>query len=127
MFEQPKEGGEVQETIVGADVNLTGDLKSDGNITVRGKINGQVITKSDVVIDQGAEIEGTVEANNVTIDGIVKGNVVAKEDLELNTSGKIFGDINAKGLIVKKGAIFVGNSNTSESKELEPEKKEKNK
>lgn len=112
MFEQPKEGGEVQETVVGADVNLTGDIKSQGNITIRGKVKGRVITNNSAFINDGAKVEGSIEAGNAVIDGTIKGNVTAKEDLEINPTGKIYGDIIAKGLIIKKGAVFVGKSNS---------------
>jgi len=130
MFDQPEKEGEVQETIVGADVNLTGDLNSQGDITIRGKIKGQVRTKNSAFINEGAVVEGSVEGQNIVIDGTIKGNINAKEDLEINPAGKVYGDIEAKALIIKKGAIFVGNSKSLDektepvkSKEVKEEKK----
>lgn len=110
MFDEPKKEGEVQETIVGADVHLTGDLNSQGDITIRGKVKGQVKTKNSAFINEGSLIEGSVDGQNIIIDGTIKGNVTAKEDLEINPTGKVYGDIMAKALIIKKGALFIGNS-----------------
>ncbi len=107
MFEQQDEKKEGQQTIIGQDVNLTGDLKA-GEIVVRGKIKGQVVSSTSIFIEEGAQVDGSVEGNNVVIDGTIKGNVVAKEDLELNPTGVIRGDVSVKSLIIKKGAIFVG-------------------
>jgi cytoskeletal protein CcmA (bactofilin family) len=107
MFEQQDEKKEGQQTIIGQDVNLTGDLKA-GEIVVRGKIKGQVVSSTSVFIEEGAQIDGSVEGKNVIIDGTIKGNVIAKEDLELNATAVIRGDILVKSLIIKKGAVLVG-------------------
>lgn len=135
MFEQNKGAKKADETIVGVDVTLTGNLKSDGNIQVNGKVKGQVNTKSDVTIGEQAMIDGSVKAKNVLITGTVQGNIETAEDLEISPTGKVFGDLAAKNLIIKKGATFSGKSMMGEEKkkevkpiyELEERLKEKNK
>ena len=124
MFEQPKQNSQkdAQETIIGADVILNGNLKSSGNIQVNGTIKGKIMTEQNIIIGETAVIEGTLEATSIMVSGAIKGNIYAKEDLDINPSGKIFGDVAAKNLIIKKGAIFVGKSDTIENQEqkIEP-------
>ena len=123
MFDQAPDKEGAQETVIGPDVNLTGDLNSSGDINIKGKIKGQVKSSKTVIVEDGAQIEGSVEGINVIIDGTIKGNVVAKEDLEINPSGRVHGDIFVKSLSIKKGATFIGKCSQLE-KAPEKEKEE---
>lgn len=96
------------ETIVGADVKIKGNLKSPSNIQIFGKVNGQVSSEADVLIGEGARIEGGIEGRQVTISGEVLGNVQASERLEISSEGKLQGDIQAPDLVIQSGAKFVG-------------------
>ena len=123
MFDQNKPvTKKVSETVVGVDVNLTGNLKSDGDIQINGKVKGEVDTKSDLFIGDQAVIEGSIKGKNVVVTGQVRGNLQALEDLEISPTGKVFGDLVTKNLIVKKGASFTGKSTMGENgkKELKP-------
>ncbi len=102
--------GEGTETVVGASVKLKGNLKSEGNIKVAGKLNGEIKTKENVFIEKEATIDGKIVAKNVTISGTVNGNVDTTEKLEITESGKVFGDISTHILNIKSGGIFTGKS-----------------
>ncbi len=96
------------ETIVGADVKIKGNLKSPSNIQIFGKVNGQVSSEADVLIGEGACIEGGVKGRKITISGEVLGNIQASESLEITSQGKLQGDIEAPDLVIQSGAKFVG-------------------
>ncbi len=119
MFEQNKGTKKVDETIVGIDVTLTGNLKSEGNIQINGKVKGTIATKSDIVVGEQAMIDGSVKAKNVLITGTVQGNIETSDDLEISPTGKVFGDLATKNLIIKKGATFSGKSMMGEKKKKE--------
>jgi len=125
MVFEPKEQKEGQETLIGEDVVLNGNLKSSGPIQINGRIKGKVETEADVVIGETAKINGSVKAKNVFINGTVWGNIIALEDLEVNPTGKVFGDILTKNLIIKKGAVFVGRSGMEGIEEPKEKKKDK--
>jgi len=132
MFEQNKTPKKEGETIVGIDVTLTGNLKSEGNIQINGKVKGKVETKNDIFLGEQAIVDGSIKAKNVVITGTVIGNIQTSEDLEISPTGKVFGDLMTKNLIIKKGAVFSGKSSMGEEKkeeikpiyELEEETKE---
>jgi len=102
------EGQESNNTVIGADVTLTGNLKSESNIQINGKIKGKIQTKSDVTIGEGALVEGGIKANNTKVTGTVQGNIDTKEDLEVSPSGRVLGDIITKNLIIQKGGAIAG-------------------
>lgn len=120
MFEQNKGGSKKpDETIVGVDVTLTGNLKSEGNIQINGKVKWTITTKSDIFIGEQAVIDGSLKAKNITNTGTVQGNIETEADLEISPTGKVFGDLAVKNLIVKKGATFSGKSTMGEEKKKE--------
>ena len=125
MFE--KKDGEgfsgAVETIVGTSVKLKGNLKSDGDITIDGSVNGEIKTKGTVNIGPNAHVIANVKAKKVTIAGTVQGNIEATERLTIAETGRIYGDIIANVLSISPGAIFTGKSTMMEKvkpQEAEP-------
>lgn len=117
MFERKEEfvTTGVAETVVGTSVKLKGNLKSDGDITVDGSVNGEIKTKGTVTIGPNANIIANVHAKNVNVAGTIQGNVVATDRLSISESGRIYGDIAANILSISAGALFSGKSTMSES------------
>ena len=114
MFDGAKEGDVSKESIIGADVTITGNMKSADNIQVNGNVKGKIETKSDVLVGETALIDGSIKAKNVIVTGMIKGNTEVTEDLEIAPTGKIFGDVITKNLIIKKGSTFVGKTTMPE-------------
>jgi cytoskeletal protein CcmA (bactofilin family) len=103
------------ETVVGTSVKLKGNLKSDGDITVDGSVNGEIKTKGTVTVGPNANIIANVHAKNVNIAGTVQGNIVATDRLNISESGRVYGDISANILSVAAGALFSGKSTMAEN------------
>jgi len=118
MFEHKKDefvSTGAAETVVGTSVKLKGNLKSDGDITVDGSVNGEIKTKGTVTIGPNANIIANVHAKNVNVAGIVQGNVVATDRLTVSESGRVYGDISANILSISPGALFSGKSTMAEN------------
>jgi len=96
------------DTIIGANVSLTGNLKSSSNIHIFGIVKGKIQTKSNIEIGEKALVEGGVKAKDAKILGTIQGNIETSQDLEILPSGKIFGDLSTKNLIIQKGGAIVG-------------------
>lgn len=118
MFEHKKDEyvqSGAAETVVGTSVKLKGNLKSDGDITVDGSVNGEIKTKGTVTIGPNANIIANVHAKNVNIAGTVQGNVLATDRLMISESGRVYGDISANILSISAGALFSGKSAMAEN------------
>ena len=96
----------VQHSILSADVRLTGDLVSDGDITVEGTIDGSIKCRSLTLVGQPS-IKGTVEAETVHVCGTFTGEIHANKVI-LNKTAKMRGDIHHESLEVQTGADFEG-------------------
>src|SRR5262245_26069097 len=64
------------DSCIGSDMLVVGKIECAGPANVFGRIEGE-LRASDLMIGDGAQIEGTVVAQNVTICGRVKGTIRA--------------------------------------------------
>lgn len=106
--EQADSSSDDIETVVGPSVNVEGDLRSSGNIIVKGTVTGSVNTTKQLTVEKGAKIIASIKAGNALVSGEVKGNVKIKEALELTATSRVLGDISAKSLSVEPGAVIYG-------------------
>lgn len=109
--------------------DITGDVKSSGDIRIDGSLTGNLTTKGKVVIGQTGKVNGEVVCKNSEVSGIVEGKITVSQLLILKASSKILGDISTSKLSIEPGALFSGNCKMSENdnnggipKSKEPEK-----
>lgn len=108
MFLNSEKGHTKIETVVGAETEIEGSLRTNKSIRVDGKLKGGINAES-VIIGEHGIVLGDVTANRVTVAGRVKGNIAAASNLELLAKGQILGDIRTSKLIIADGATFEGN------------------
>lgn len=104
-FSATGKGGGVP-SIISADLKITGDLISDGDIQLNGTLVGDIKTGS-LTIGESAHVEGKVSAKEIRISGEVTGEVMA-EDVTLTKSARITGDIIHESLSIESGADVEG-------------------
>ncbi len=110
---QPVVSSKNVETIIGPSVKVEGDFRGEGDLVIEGMLVGNLNTKNNLKIGQGAVVEATVKANNAFIAGKVRGNVTIKGKLDITSSAVIIGDIKASVLSIEAGAIIQGNVSMS--------------
>ena len=87
---------------------ITGDIKSDSNIRIDGKLKGTIITKGRLVIGSTGSIEGEIHCENADIEGSFIGKISVNQLLSLKSTAKLNGDIHASKLSIEPGAAFTG-------------------
>ena len=92
----------------GQGTTLNGDITTEGDIRIDGKVNGSVTSKSKTVVGATGIIEGDIYCQNAYIDGRVNGNIEVSELLILSKTAHVMGDITIKKLVVEEGAKFNG-------------------
>lgn len=93
-------------SIVSADLVITGDLASKGEIQVDGRIEGDVKC-SALIIGKTGCVVGEIEADVVRLHGEVKGQVRAKT-VYLASTARMIGDITHESLAIEPGALMEG-------------------
>ncbi len=102
--EREKRSG--QHTIIPADLQITGDLVSPGDVHVEGVIHGDITCRTLTLTGQPV-IQGSVEAETVRVSGTFNGKVQAKK-VFLTKAARMAGKIYYETLEVEPGASFEG-------------------
>ena len=99
---------EAFDTIVEDDISFTGSIKIKKTFMIRGKVNGNIDSTSDLVIDTDAVVNADIKAERVLIRGKVKGNVIGNKLIFITASGSLDGDITTAKVVLEPGCIFTG-------------------
>lgn len=91
--------------------NIQGDIKSDSNIRIDGKLVGTIVTKGRVVIGKSGIIEGEIRCQNADIEGTLNGKISVEQVLSLKSTANLKGDILTGKLAIEPGANFSGSCN----------------
>lgn len=94
-------------SIISADVVVTGTLKSNGDVQIDGRVEGDVQSMT-LVIGEKALIQGDVMAEEVTVRGRIEGSIRARKVLLASTC-HVQGNILHEAFAVETGAFFEGN------------------
>jgi cytoskeletal protein CcmA (bactofilin family) len=95
-------------TTIGADASFKGHLKFEKGACLLGRIEGEISSKGELVVAEGARINAEVQVENIRIEGELKGNLSATNKVHLSESGHVEGDICASRLEVAEGAVLIG-------------------
>ena len=98
---------------IGSDMSIVGKIECDGPAQVFGRIEGE-LRALELLISDGAQVEGNVIAQNVTICGRVKGTIRAVR-VKLQNGGVVEGDIFHRSLSIDENSQFEGSSRRVEN------------
>ena len=88
--------------------SITGDVVSDGDIRVDGKVVGNMKVSGKLVIGEHGRVEGEVECKNAAIAGQLEGTLKVAQTLSLTASAKVQGKVQVEKLAVEPGAEING-------------------
>lgn len=112
MFSKPNKPQGLNHTspsIIGTNCSLAGDITSDSEVHVDGKVVGDVRCVTLVIGEEGG-VTGEINAETVRVLGSVAGQITAKA-VELAKTARIVGDITHDTLAVEAGAYVEGRFN----------------
>ncbi|MEM7521436.1 MAG: polymer-forming cytoskeletal protein [Pseudomonadota bacterium] len=93
-------------SILSADLHVTGNMKTTGDIQVEGTVEGDIRAHL-LTIGESATIKGEVVADDVVINGRIVGRVRGLK-VRLTSTARVEGDIIHKTIAIESGAHFEG-------------------
>ncbi|MFE8599993.1 bactofilin family protein [Archangium violaceum] len=100
--------GAVNNTVVGQSILISGKLTGDEDLTVRGRVEGELTLSRTLIVEPTGVVKANVAVKNAIVSGVVVGNINATESVELTREGRMVGDIHAPRVIIVDGASFRG-------------------
>ncbi|HEV2674614.1 MAG TPA: polymer-forming cytoskeletal protein [Aliidongia sp.] len=91
-------------SILAADFQITGSLRSDGEIHIDGIVNGDVAA-SAIMVGQSGTVIGDLTADRITIAGTVHGTVSAS-NVSLMRTARVYADVRCHAFDRAPGAVF---------------------
>jgi len=93
-------------SIISKNLTIKGNLKSEGEIQIDGKVEGDVTSMTLIIGEEGI-ITGEIIAGKVLVRGKVKGQIRSQE-VHLSKSAHVTGDIHHDILGIESGAFVEG-------------------
>ncbi len=94
--------------LIGNGTTFKGDIESNGDIRVDGRLIGSVKSNGKISVGQTGVIEGDLNCKQAEIAGVVKGTINTEELTALKSTSKVEVDLNTKQLLIEVGAQFTG-------------------
>ena len=96
------------QTIITHDIEITGDIRSGGNIQYDGRLKGNLDSAGVASFGKSANVQGNLKAEAISVAGVVKGDIDAKDRIDMKNSANVQGNIRSKRLTVEDGVTFIG-------------------
>jgi len=94
--------------VIGASMEIKGDIRSREELMVEGDVEGTVESQSTVTIGPNGKVKANIRAREVAIYGAVRGNIEVAEKIAIREKGSLIGDIKTAGISIDDGAYFKG-------------------
>jgi len=93
-------------SVLSSDLQVTGNLKTSGDIQIEGRIDGDIRAHL-LTVGEGATVKGEVTADDVIVNGRVIGRVRGLK-VRLTSTARVEGDVIHKTIAIESGAHFEG-------------------
>ena len=97
-----------EKTILGPTLEIEGEIEGSEDLVIQGKVNGRIVSKKALAIDETGDVNATVTTEALAVSGRLNGNVEASDKVEIRREGTMIGDIKAPRVVIADGAKFKG-------------------
>ena len=96
-------------TTIGASLTITGEVTSQEDVTIHGKLNGKISMQSGcLLVAPNADVKAEAQVPELKIHGTFSGDVAASKRVELAHTSQVNGTLLAPAVLVQDGAVFNG-------------------
>ena len=86
---------------------IKGEIRCDGNILINGEVEGNILSRSEVVVGKSGRVRGDIQAQKLLVSGEFHGNFLG-EVIDIMPYGKVYGDVTVNNIVIEPNAVFEG-------------------
>lgn len=107
----------VQEAIIASGARVRGRVSGDGDLTIAGEVEGDIVLRGNLTVDAGGRATSNVDAGDVTVAGALEGDIRASGQVTLARGSRTRGNVSVTGssgegagvgIAIEDGAQFSG-------------------
>ncbi len=91
---------------ISANTIVKGDIISEGDFRIDGVLEGNIVSKSKIIVGIKGNLKGDVSCESLETEGIIEGKVKIKDILSLKSTSRIEGEVQTNRIIVDNGAML---------------------
>jgi len=111
--------------IIGEGVTITGTIKADNEVSIKGTIDGDIDCNS-VTINKSGNVKGKVKTETMTVEGKVEGEININSVLHIKSPGSVNGKVFYGNIQIDEGGKLLGEINLKKQDKKEAESKDWN-
>ena len=100
-------------SLMGANLKVTGNLTTDGELHIDGTVEGDISCKQ-LTVGESAVLAGKITADEIEVRGRVEGEIHARS-VHMTGTAEIVGDIRHDSLSIDSGAFLDGHCRRNDS------------
>jgi cytoskeletal protein CcmA (bactofilin family) len=97
-----------KQTVIGPETRISGEVRGEEDLLVRGRVEGKVQLSETLTIDEGGIVQADVDVKVLVISGVLVGTMRASESVRLTDKARVVGDIFAPRFVMEAGAAYRG-------------------
>ena len=101
-----------QEAVIGSGARVRGRVSGDGDLTIAGEVEGDIVLRGNLTVDAGGRATSNVDAGDVTVAGALEGDISASGQVTLARGSRTRGNVSVTtsglGIAIEEGAQFSG-------------------
>jgi cytoskeletal protein CcmA (bactofilin family) len=98
------ETGEKGITFIGKNTRFEGKLRFQGTMRIDGHFKGEISAQGNLIVGEGALIEGELKVTYASVSGEVHGDIIAEQRVDLRAPSKVFGNIQSPAVVMEEGS-----------------------
>jgi cytoskeletal protein CcmA (bactofilin family) len=110
-------GSSSGQTTIGPATRVSGEIRGDESLVVRGRVDGRIEITETLTVDAGGVVQADVDVKVLVVSGVLVGSVRAAESVRLTDKARVVGDITAPRVAIEQGAAYRGRIEMGEAGE----------
>ncbi len=107
-------------SVIGKDMTIDGEVRSDSDVKVEGNINGSLIAKNKAIVSSSGNLNGDINCKDAEVSGKVEGKINSKGLVVLKSTAVVVGEITTSQIQIDPGAKLHGSCSMMGLEEKKP-------